>query len=245
MSLGAGTDTRIFRLFAEASSSNLSYHEIDFPATVAKKARLVQSNHALRHIMGNPSVEDDSEGSWSCEPPKGGQYYCHALDLRELFQRDASSIPGLQTDVPTLMLSECCLCYLETPVAKGALSWFTNCLSNLAVVIYEPVRPNDAFGKMMVSNLAARHIRMPTVQDYETPKDQERRLRDAGLEQANALTIEDVWKRWISSEEKERVDQLEGLDEVEEWQLLADHYVVAWGRRGAGYGLWDPEGERL
>jgi [phosphatase 2A protein]-leucine-carboxy methyltransferase len=39
----------------------------------------------------------------------------------------------------------------------------------------------------------------------------------------------------VSEAEKERVAGLEMLDEVEEWQLLARHYCVAWGwRSGAG-----------
>jgi len=75
---------------------------------------------------------------------------------------------------------------------------------------------------------------MPTLESYKLPQHQTQRLRDAGFEHANTLTVERIWENWVSTEEKERVDRLEGLDEVEEWKLLADHYVVAWDGEALG-----------
>lgn len=94
---------------------------------------------------------------------------------------------------------------------------------------------DDAFGDTMVSNLAARHISMPGLQAYRNAKDQIGRLIGAGFTTAKYMTIDNSWEDWVSQEEKERVHQLEGLDEVEEWKLLAGHYIVAWGYRGEGF----------
>ncbi|OLN88066.1 Leucine carboxyl methyltransferase 1 [Colletotrichum chlorophyti] len=240
VSLGAGTDTRPFRLFPRPSRPNLVYHEIDFSVTVRKKARIVQSVPHLRQILGVPSVEED--GSWSCQPSASDSYYCHGRDLRELVQAGAPALKGLRTDVPTLLVSECCLCYLETSTTKDVVAWFEQKIPNLSIVVYEPIKPDDPFGKMMTSNLAARRIRMPTLETYKLPQDQIQRLRDAGFEHVNALTVERIWERWVSSEEKERVDRLEGLDEVEEWKLLADHYIVAWAWRGTGFSIHEVSG---
>ncbi|WYZ45301.1 hypothetical protein EsH8_VIII_000617 [Colletotrichum jinshuiense] len=237
ISLGAGTDTRPFRLFPRAGRPELVYHEIDFPVTVRKKARIVHSVPPLRQILGVPSIEED--GSWSCQPSASDKYYCHARDLRDLMQSNASPLAGLRTDIPTLLISECCLCYLETTTTRDVVAWFEQQISNLAIIIYEPIRPDDPFGKMMTSNLAARRIRMPTLESYKLPQDQTKRLSDAGFEHVNALTVERIWEGWVSSEEKERVDRLEGLDEVEEWKLLADHYIVAWGWKGIGFTMED------
>ncbi|KAM0276223.1 hypothetical protein ACHAQH_006946, partial [Verticillium albo-atrum] len=236
ISLGAGTDTRIFRIFAGRACHNLTYHELDFPITVAKKSQLVQVVPPMRRLLGEQTSEPD--GSWSCQPACGGEYYCHGIDLRELPGRGPSQLRGLKMGVPTLLISECCLCYLETSAAENIVQWFADKIPNLAAVVYEPIRPNDPFGKMMVTNLAARRITMPTLENYPQPADQEARLRAAGFEHTNAQTIESVWEKWISPQERERVDGLEGLDEVEEWQLLADHYVVAWAWRGKGFDDW-------
>ena len=78
---------------------------------------------------------------------------------------------------------------------------------------------------------------MPTLEVYRQPADQEVRLRDAGFEQVRQMTVDTIWQRWVESDEKERVDGLEGLDEVEEWKLLAGHYIIAWGWKGEAFSL--------
>ncbi|ROT34826.1 leucine carboxyl methyltransferase [Sodiomyces alkalinus F11] len=231
ISLGAGTDTRIFRLFSRRAFPGLVYHELDFPAIARKKAHIIQATPTLKQLLGDLSLADD--GSWACQLLTGVQYHCHALDLRHLVtDASLSSVRGLNVDLPTLLLSECCLCYLEPSTAKGVIQRFTDHIPNLAVVIYEPVKPYDAFGRMMVSNLAARKLRMPTLECYPLPIDQQTRLLEAGLTQAKTMTIDEIWECWISQDEKRRIDAIERLDEIEEWQLLAGHYIVAWGWKG-------------
>ncbi|KAJ0115384.1 hypothetical protein J7T55_012663 [Diaporthe amygdali] len=242
VSLGAGTDTRCFRLFSsQRRRRGLIYHEVDFPSISSRKRMIVQATPALRSVLPGPVPTDDgaASASWRSTPEgEGNQYWCHGLDLRDLAGDDGeddpllSKLKGLRTDVPTLLISECCLCYLETAEARSVIKRFTHRIPDLGLVIYEPVKPDDAFGRQMASNLAARRIRMPTLEVYKQPRDQEQRLRDAGFKEVRQKTVDSIWGQWVSEEEKERVDGLEGLDEVEEWQLLAGHYIVAWGWKG-------------
>lgn len=210
---------------------------------------IVQASPALRNILPEPTPCEDATGSnsWrSCPEGASNQYWCHGLDLRDFTTRkppvgDDTAQPspvklsGLRTDVPTMLISECCLCYLEANQTEEVISYFASRIANLGLVLYEPIKPDDAFGKQMVSNLAARRIKMPTLATYKEPVDQEERLRQAGFEEVRQTSINEVWEQWITSDEKERVDALEGLDEVEEWQLLAGHYIVVWGWRGKGF----------
>ncbi|OTB06420.1 hypothetical protein M426DRAFT_318831 [Hypoxylon sp. CI-4A] len=237
ISLGAGTDTRCFKLFSQPTQSGLIYHEIDFPAISTKKLQLVNAIPQLRSIIRNPQSED---ANWSSSSLQNGcQYWCHGIDLRDLAKDDAKPLNGIRTDIPTVLISECCLCYLETRDAQRVIKNFTEKIPNLAIIIYEPIRPNDSFGQQMVSNLAARRIRMPTLDSYPDAAKQQSRLKEAGFDLVNSLTIGDIWRKWVAEEEKERVDSLEGLDEVEEWNLLADHYIVAFGWRGDGFREWE------
>ncbi|KAK0391027.1 hypothetical protein NLU13_0529 [Sarocladium strictum] len=236
ISLGAGTDTRALRLFSQPRNYNLIYHEIDFEQTSSAKFRTVQGVPALAKILTDLARDDSS--SWSSSPAPGNEYHCHGFDLRGLSDATSKIVPGLRTDVPTLLISECCLCYMGHAEASQILSFFTSRIPTIGTVIYEPIRPHDAFGKVMTSNLAARHISMPTLQQYPEPEDQRQRLKTAGFKTAKAMTIEDIWDKWVASEEKERLDRVEGLDEVEEWKLLAAHYIVAWGSTWEGTGLW-------
>ncbi|KAF5229018.1 hypothetical protein FANTH_14344 [Fusarium anthophilum] len=248
VSLGAGTDTRPFRLFASESRPGLVYHELDFEVVTSKKLRTVQATPKLRNILKDATQL--TQHSWSAKPT-GCEYYCHGQDLRGFSQSKTpeeedgtetttkeKSLPGLRTDIPTLLLSECCLCYLTSSEASDVIDFFSSRIPNLGTIIYEPIRPDDAFGKMMVSNLAARRIQMPTLQMYQTPEDQRARMSKAGFEKVYHMTIEDIWQNWMSADEKRRVDSLEGLDEVEEWKLLAAHYIVVWASKGKGFESW-------
>ncbi|KAI1503678.1 S-adenosyl-L-methionine-dependent methyltransferase [Biscogniauxia marginata] len=237
ISLGAGTDTRCFKLFSQSNQAGLVYHEIDFPVIARKKFQLVNSTPRLRTIIPNAHLEGET---WSSQQLHNGcQYWCHGLDLRDLLKEDYGSLDGVREDVPTLLISECCLCYLEVTESSKVIKHFTDRIPALAMIVYEPIHPNDAFGKQMVSNLAARRIRMPTLEEYTDTDKQQARLRDAGFDSTKSLTIEKIWDKWVSTEEKERVDNLEGLDELEEWNLLAGHYVVAWAWRGKGFEGWE------
>lgn len=241
VSLGAGTDTRAFRLFARGDTNGLVYHELDFEVIVQKKIRTIRGNPMLSRIMGEMTASEDG-ASWRGNLGPKGSYHCHGLDLRRLGDagEEKSLIPGLRTDIPTLVISECCLCYLTTEQAGAVLAYFEKHIQPLGTVIYEPVLPQDAFGKVMTSNLAARGISMPTLDSYPTPADQEQRLCTAGFSgSVKAMTVGEIWRNWVVDEEKARLDTLEGLDEVEEWELLAGHYVVAWGSRGTGFENWN------
>jgi [phosphatase 2A protein]-leucine-carboxy methyltransferase len=190
-----------------------------------------------------------AEPEWALQRSIEGQlqprYFCHPLDLRELpSSQNLESFRGLRSNLPTLIISECCLCYLDTENASDVVKWFGDRIPNLGIILYEPIGANDSFGQMMVENLAARGIVMPTIQRYKTLEDQKERLAEFGFTGGNggggniAETIEDIWETWIDEQERERLNNLEGLDEVEEWQMLARHYCVAWGWRGDTWENW-------
>lgn len=257
ISLGAGTDTRALRLLAsELMRSSLVYHELDFPAISRRKRQIVQTSTTVRNVLRNPTStplfsaglgtssdsanEEDEVDAWMCTPLKKNDAFCFTgIDLRRLPGKPPSVLPGLRTDLSTMLISECCLCYLEVSEATNVIQWFADKIPDLGIALYEAIRPDDAFGQIMVSNLAARGIYMPTLQKYKEVGDQKIRLSEAGFEKAKAKMIKDIWNDWVPIDEKGRVDGLEGLDEIEEWNLLAGHYVVAWGSKGEGFSGWD------
>ncbi|KAG6011520.1 hypothetical protein E4U54_008040 [Claviceps lovelessii] len=230
ISLGAGTDTRPLHLFQRPGSENIIYHELDFVSTCRRKLAITQSSPGLGHIFRDFSIHTD--GSWSAEPSRGGSYHCHAMDLRDLSKSITHLPSSMRSDLPTLLLSECCLCYLTPQDSDNVLQFFTSKINSIAALLYEPMPLGDAFGDMMISNLKARQIHMPSLDKYRDQHGQVSRLRGSGFESTGYATIENAWETWVDQRERERVDGLEGLDEVEEWKLLAAHYLVVWGTRG-------------
>ncbi len=84
-------------------------------------------------------------------------YHLLAADLRDL--------PALETGLrdcgvdfacPTLFLSECVMVYMPPAASKALVAWAAASFSRAAWLNYEPIRPDDAFGRIMVDNLRVR-----------------------------------------------------------------------------------------
>lgn len=272
ISLGAGSDTRPFRILGKQAKGHVIYHEIDFPANTSAKIRSIRASPLLQAALQvdqegvNP---DDNAKHETSDTLHLSNYHIHAVDLRTLAAEARSSsigtrpsatddsseiietntntstadptqefLTGINPALPTLIISECCLMYLSSDDADAVLDYFTYkffpSTTPVGVIIYEPIRPEDAFGKTMISNLAARGIQLQTLSKYASLSAQRQRCVDHGFKSdQKAVDIDFVWNNWISDTEKRRVATLEMLDEIEEWRLLAQHYCMVWAWREA------------
>ena len=229
ISLGAGSDTRFFRSHSQQSLASgdvspMTYHELDFESNVQQKRSMVYSSPVFTSAL-------------RAAEKHGSTYHLHALDLRDLTAKSPPIIPHLDPTLATLILSECCLCYLAPELATSVLQYFNLNLatSPLAIILYEPIRPYDPFGRTMVTNLSSRGIHLQTLKRYSSLDAQRQRMQMAGFgDGQGARDVQQLYqsRQWVSAAERERVERLEWLDEVEEWHLLASHYCVAWGWRG-------------
>ncbi|KAI5845747.1 S-adenosyl-L-methionine-dependent methyltransferase [Morchella snyderi] len=240
ISLGAGSDTRYFRLLTthRAAAASLLYHEIDFSAVTSRKIRaLTRGTPSLvSELLISPptALTDDALAS--------EHYHIHPLDLRTLHP-GCEPPNGVEPGLPTLFISECCLIYLAPQEADAIVRWITGDFpGDVGVVLYEPIGGEDAFGQVMVQNLAARGIVLKTLKKYSTLERQKERLRVLGLTAGQeAADVDFLYERWVGEGERGRIAGLEMLDEMEEWRLLARHYCVVWGWRGA-FGGWEGVG---
>lgn len=256
ISLGAGSDTRPFRIFASRPRSSLVYHEIDFPVNTTTKIKAIRASPLLRKTLGmTDDGEPDTIISVKGDAFHSDSYHIHPIDLRALLpsvlQADdaetllldtniKSLLSSIENKLPTILLSECCLIYMPPEEAIGVLEFFAKHLFHasspdfppLGLILYEQIQPDDPFGKTMVSNLATRGIRLQTLHKYASLEAQKQRLKDHDFRNGQGTAdIDFIWQRWVNEIEKERVASLELLDEIEEWKLLAQHYCVAWGWR--------------
>lgn len=254
ISLGAGSDTRAFRIFSTRDASQIVYHEIDFAVNTSAKIRTIQATPRLQKALGIDDTRDSIRISGAGDALHTPSYHIHPCDLRSLSASLSvtEALPGIDRSLPTLLISECCLIYLLPSEAIQVLTFFTEHLfpstqvppntgesprpsANtvpLGLILYEPIRPNDPFGRTMVANLATRGIQLQTLHKYSSLGAQRARLLEQGFHSGQAAAdIDFIWERWVSDDEKERVAGLEMLDEMEEWRLLAQHYCVSWGWR--------------
>ncbi|KAL9109738.1 MAG: hypothetical protein Q9227_005607 [Pyrenula ochraceoflavens] len=276
ISLGAGSDTRYFRIkqkqqkflsatpgksftLAEEQYAQVAilYHEIDFPENTRSKIqniRSLESRDLLLTECGFDNAIPPENDPENYNHPLG--YHIHALDLRKIpdpsedkeghDSQDKSShlhlTRTIDSQMPTLLISECCLMYLPPSDSERALKYFVNMFPSgtpTGVLIYEPFRPSDAYGRMMVDNLLkGKNIQLQNIEKFATLAAQRDRLTSLGFcdskEAKGGVAAADmwfIWDKWVSKEEKDRINRLELFDEVEELVMLFQHYCVVWGWR--------------
>jgi [phosphatase 2A protein]-leucine-carboxy methyltransferase len=69
--------------------------------------------------------------------------------------------PMLSPTLPTLLLFECVLAYMNPAASNALIQWFVDYFSTargglLGGVVYEMFKLNDAFGRVMLNNLKVR-----------------------------------------------------------------------------------------
>jgi O-methyltransferase involved in polyketide biosynthesis len=142
--LGSGYDSMGMRLIHEYSSYRLSVFEVDYSETTLVKEAIVES------YMDNLRSSRKEEVATSA----GIKFIGH--DLSD----SAGLIPillaqGFIPTVPTLILTECVLVYLEELHTSNLIAAFGEICSTAAWVSYDMVNPHDPFGKTMLANITA------------------------------------------------------------------------------------------
>ncbi|ORY00206.1 leucine carboxyl methyltransferase [Basidiobolus meristosporus CBS 931.73] len=224
VSLGAGSDTRYF-LLKEAKQNPHLYIEIDFPEVTSRKLATIYKNPELKRLL----PEDAKLGNGGTEL-YSSDYILLSGDLRRFTEDLVPRLQELGCDfsLPTMFLSECVLIYLDPIYSDKIVLWAVESAPKSMFVTYEQILPDDPFGQMMIRNLELRDIKLRGLHAYPDLASQEERYLQKGWRFAKALDIQELHEHYISSSEKARIAKLEFLDELEEWNLLAKHYCIAY-----------------
>lgn len=258
ISLGAGSDTRPFTLWSKEPEyrNEVLYHEIDFPVSVERKRGVIVQDSRLRDVvgLGEGDFEKEAESNtlsavspqndtlqkvvlsqqkqpFQPSPPSSSslhtsRYHLHGIDLRDI--GPGFTLEGSDPSLPTLVISECCLCYLEPDQAKQVVSWITSSFRDSTIVMYEPLSGQDQFGQVMIENLASRGISIPSMTRFPSLESQIERFKSAGYTDVLATSMDVIHDSWLSTDDQRRIHSLEFLDEREELMLLLRHYCVVW-----------------
>lgn len=161
---------------------------------------------------------------------KSSQYCLCPGDLRDPAAMQAAlEDHKIDPTVPTYVLFECVLVYMEPEESSALLAHLSSWLQQAMVVIYEQIRPDDAFGRQMVSNLLARGAPLRGLPSTPTLVAHEQRLSTCGWPQAWAIDMDTIYSKHLPPEDKKRIERLEMFDEFEEWHMIQEHYCVACG----------------
>lgn len=230
INIGAGFDTLYWRLKSLYKVTNLnSFVEIDLPGVTARKVLSIRRKSKLLEYLGEDIKCNSSELHSNC-------YHLISFDLRTIstsanapneFKNKLITQCGMDVNLPTIILSECVLVYLDNSSSSSVLRWLTDTFKAIFLINYEQVNLDDKFGEVMLENLHSMHADLLGLENCKSLKSQEGRLISNGFSNAAAWDMSSIYHKFLPRAEIERIEKIEFLDEKDLLEQLLNHYCIA------------------
>lgn len=229
LSLGAGSDSLYFRLKASGLLAGAGVWEVDFLDVAKRKAERIGETPELCALIG-PFQRGSPESALCFESL---DYRILGLDLRQLQQLDeALEAAGLNVAAPTLLLAEAVLTYLQHSSAAALIAWAAQRFPNALFVMYEQMKPQDAFGQVMLQHFQQLNSPLHGLDLFPDVESQRHRFLQAGWTACSAMDMNEFYHCFLPAEERQRIEHLEPFDEFEEWHLKCSHYFILTASKG-------------
>lgn len=244
--LGVGYDTFPITSFLK-SGPDTKVFEIDFPDILARKHDMYLADERLAKVFSNDASAASSDRSMP--PPMAapstqasgvkllGQFALVGVDIRQTDRLVELLLQaGWDRHRPTIVFTECVMVYIDREHTEGICRALGDMVEQDSVwVSYDMINPDDRYGKIMVQNLTAAGFHIPGITDFPTLAAEANRFLSTGWTTAHSCTMHQFYNRCITAEEKLRIKDLEMVDEVEEWNMIMDHYSLTIAvKNGAG-----------
>ena len=218
VNLGAGFDTLYWNISEKQLEPKYGFYEIDMPQVVKKKKSIIVSKLQLNKHFSSEKTKTTDLTLDTC------MYHLMAADLRNVKSIDTSlCVAGISKKVPTLILAECVFVYMEPSAINKLLNYFTQEFPIIFLVDYDPINLNDRFGEVMRQNLSQRNCSLLGVfPDIQSKKQSYKVFSDVHVK-----LLSDVYNS-LPPNEKQRIEKLEFLDEVDLLYDMLRHYSVSW-----------------
>ncbi|RVW84537.1 Leucine carboxyl methyltransferase 1 [Vitis vinifera] len=145
-----GNVVKVFR-FIEFSSQQ---------ASIAKEFKVVwdlciswRTTHLVREIT-TPVSRKRSNSIGFLGEVLSDHYKLLPVDLRDIQKLDdVIAMANMDPSLPTFIIAECVLIYLDPDSSRGIVAWASKKFSTAVFFLYEQIHPDDAFGQQMIRNL--------------------------------------------------------------------------------------------
>lgn len=157
-------------------------------------------------------------------------YNLRAMNLKDVAEVEkvlAETILAAHANVDAIevcFVFECVLVYMPVDASDRLLRLFTDTFRHATVVSYEQVNLNDRFGQVMLDNLVARGCGLDGIDACLSRETQESRFSRTGWSSCSCLNMYSVY---LALADRDRIEQLEFLDDVQIFQQLLQHYSIS------------------
>ncbi|XP_009077802.1 PREDICTED: tRNA wybutosine-synthesizing protein 4-like, partial [Acanthisitta chloris] len=146
----------------------------------------------------------------------GEDYKLLGVDLSELSELErALEEAGLDSDVPTLLIAEVVLTYMENSRSDALIHWAAERFPRACFLLYEQVHPEDPFGRVMQQHFIQLNSALHSLAQYPDCEAQQRRFLGMGWTECSVMDMNEFFTCWIPEDEQQRVQALEPFDEYE------------------------------
>lgn len=233
INLGAGFDTMYFSIKEDLKFNNFTYIEFDYPEITNKKIEMIKRSKKLSEIIQLDEFETSNMSINITKRinSKSKDYFIIDADITnyEILNEELCRIPNFDFSVPTVIISECLLVYLDKVTTYQIMHNFTTNFKNLIILVYDLIGSEDNFGKEMIFNLMERGIKLS---GYLIDADAHiERLKICGFNKVQMSDMLTYYNYNIDHKEKIRIENLEFVDEFEEWNLLQSHACYGYGTK--------------
>ncbi|KAL0222517.1 hypothetical protein RCL1_002371 [Eukaryota sp. TZLM3-RCL] len=231
INFGCGMDSIAlhFLLSSPQLHDNVTFIEIDLPDIVRKKSKII-----AKHFSNQ--LEITSHNSIGVLSP---HYKLSVGDITDLSSiQHVFDSNSVHFHIPTLVVFECVLVYLNPIDSSKLLSFLQSCFPTLVSFVYDPIRPFSPFGKNMVRHAKEMEVDFVAINEYPDLYKQRKRYLDLGFNWSAALDLWEVEKLLVSKEEAKRLHQIELLVEIEEYMAISSQYCLVISGQGVGVMDW-------
>ena len=212
--LGCGYDPFPLKLLQEWSTIRVD--EADYPEVIENKRNIYSSWGESGQVLPHLFEVDLNEGE-------------------HLITTLTNNL--LNMEIPTLIITECVLPYLHPESISFLISTFYQIFPCCAWLSYDLINLSDSFGKVMIRNMAAAGINIPGALFFQSKQNEIDCFLSNGWESCQCDTLLEYYNKRISTEEKASMSSIERLDEVEEWNIIMNHYSFLIASKGEQFSI--------
>ncbi|KAK8006148.1 leucine carboxyl methyltransferase 2 [Apiospora marii] len=229
VNLGAGSDVLPWQCMTRYPEvcHGAKFVDIDFPDLISKKRRIVQETPELHSVLTGLEYGDDQ----SDLQLTSNEYVQIGCDLRQLNRlEDAlSKVVNIQ-ECEFIFIAEVSITYMETEAADSVIEWAST-LGHAEFCLLEqilPDGPDHPFADMMVRHFNKMRAPIKSVNKYPTLRAQQERFNRLGWVHADAQSLWGAWssEKYLTPEERLKIDKVEPFDEWEEFAIFVSHYCI-------------------